>query len=193
MKNIFLILSILTLNLFANDDAINKIGSVNTAWKLLGKNDRIEIISVKDPKIDGITCFLSYAKKGGASEIVGLEEDTSNASVSCVQTAKKIIIKEDISKDKENIFKKRSSVLFKKTQVVRMYDEKDNAIIYLAYSDKLVDGSPNNSISVVPCNQAVGNVCEFIMSKAFKALLIISEAFPQNIYLYQNNNFHFLF
>lgn len=179
--------------MFANDDAINKIGSVNTAWKLLGKNDRIEIISVKDPKIDGITCFLSYAKKGGASEIVGLEEDTSNASVSCVQTAKKIIIKEDISKDKENIFKKRSSVLFKKTQVVRMYDEKDNAIIYLAYSDKLVDGSPNNSISVVPCNQAVGNVCEFIMSKALKALLIISEAFPQNIYLYQNNNFHFLF
>lgn len=162
MKNIFLILSILTLNLFANDDAINKIGSVNTAWKLLGKNDRIEIISVKDPKIDGITCFLSYAKKGGASEIVGLEEDTSNASVSCVQTAKKITIKEDIAKDKENIFKKRSSVLFKKTQVVRMYDEKDNAIIYLAYSDKLVDGSPNNSISVVPCNQAVGNVCEFI-------------------------------
>ena len=79
-----------------------------------------------------------------------------------MQTAKKITIKEDISKDKENIFKKRSSVLFKKTQVVRMYDEKDNAIIYLAYSDKLVDGSPNNSISVVPCNQAVGNVCEFI-------------------------------
>lgn len=168
MKNIFLILSILALNLFANDDAINKIGSVNTAWKLLGKNDRIEIISVKDPKIDGITCFLSYAKKGGASEIVGLEEDTSNASVSCVQTAKKITIKEDIAKDKENIFKKRSSVLFKKTQVVRMYDEKDNAIIYLAYSDKLVDGSPNNSISVVPCNQAVGNVCEFINEQGSK-------------------------
>lgn len=162
MKKLLLITFILALNLVANEDTINKIGSVNTAWKLLGKNDRIEVISVKDPKIDGITCFLSYAKKGGASEMVGLEEDTSNASVSCVQTDKKITIKEDISKDKENIFKKRSSILFKRTQVVRMYDEKNSVIVYLAYSDKLVDGSPNNSISVVPCNQAVGNVCEFL-------------------------------
>ena len=84
MKKLILSLLVFVSSLFANDDDINKIGSISTAWKLLGKNDRIEVISVKDPKVDGITCFLSYAKKGGTSELVGLEEDTSNASVSCV-------------------------------------------------------------------------------------------------------------
>ncbi|NLK66665.1 MAG: CreA family protein [Campylobacteraceae bacterium] len=161
MKKLLLGFLVCLGSLFANDDDINKIGSVTTAWKLLGKNDRIEVISVKDPKVDGVTCFLSYAKKGGTSEIVGLEEDTSNASVSCVQTDQKIIIKEKIDGDKESIFKKRSSVLFKKTQVVRMYDPKSQTLIYLAYSDRLIDGSPNNSVSAIPCNQAVGNVCEF--------------------------------
>ena len=161
MKKLILSLLVFVSSLFANDDDINKIGSISTAWKLLGKNDRIEVISVKDPKVDGITCFLSYAKKGGTSELVGLEEDTSNASVSCVQTDKKIVIKEKIDGDKESIFKKRSSILFKKTQVIRMYDAQSQTFIYLAYSDRLIDGSPNNSVSAIPCNQAVGNVCEF--------------------------------
>lgn len=157
MKKYILILVCLMLNLHAKDYLI---GSVNTAWKLIGKNDRIEVISVKDPKIDGITCYLSYAKKGGTSEIIGLEEDTSDASVSCEQTAQKIVIKEDITGE-EDIFKKRSSVLFKKTRIVRMYDNKNQTIVYLVYSDRLIDGSPQNSITAVPCNQAAGNVCEF--------------------------------
>ena len=77
------------------------------------------------------------------------------------QTDKKIVIKEKIDGDKESIFKKRSSILFKKTQVIRMYDAQSQTFIYLAYSDRLIDGSPNNSVSAIPCNQAVGNVCEF--------------------------------
>lgn len=165
MKNLLFTLLFFSNFVIAADDDVSMIGSVNTAWKLLGKNDRIEVIAVKDPKIDGITCFLSYAKKGGTSELVGLEEDKSNASVSCVQTAKKIVIKEDIENDKESIFKKRSSILFKKTQVIRMYDKKNQTLIYLAYSDKLIDGSPDNSVSAIPCNQAVGNVCEFLNKK----------------------------
>lgn len=157
------ILSIFALAVFANanSDETTVVGSVNTAWKLIGKNDRIEIISVKDPKIDGITCYLSYAKKGGTDEMFGVEEDKSNASVSCVQTAEKIIIKEDITQDKESIFKKKSSLLFKKTQVIRFFDEQNQSIVYLTYSDKIIDGSPDNSISAIPCIQAVGNVCEF--------------------------------
>lgn len=161
MRKIILVFGFLGTFAYANSDETTFIGSVSTAFKLLGKNDRIEIISVKDPKVDGVTCYLSYAKKGGTGEIFGVEEDKSDASVSCVQTAEKIIIKEDISKDKESIFKKKSSLLFKKTQVVRFYDEASKALIYLTYSDKIIDGSPNNSISAIPCIQAVGNVCEF--------------------------------
>ena len=156
MKKIFLAF---IFAIFAFGDDYEVIDSVPTSWRLLGKNDRIEVISVKDPKIEGISCYVSYAKKGGAKEIVGVEEDTSDASVWCVQTAPKIIIKEKL--EKEDIFKKKSSILFKKTHVVRMFDEKEKTIIYLAYSDRLIDGSPNNSVSAIACNQAIGNVCEF--------------------------------
>ena len=139
------------------------IDSVNTSFRIFGKNDRIEVISVADPKIDGVTCFISFAKKGGAKEIVGVEEDRSEASVSCAQTAPKIIIKEELKK--EDIFAKKSSLIFKKTHVVRMFDEKNQSLIYLVYSDKIIDGSPDNSISAIPCNQAVGKVCEFAYKK----------------------------
>ncbi|MDA3048753.1 CreA family protein [Campylobacter sp. JMF_02 ED1] len=160
MKKFFLICAILGA-VFAKDYEV--IDSVNTSFRIFGKNDRIEVISVSDPKIDGVTCFISYAKKGGAKEIVGVEEDRSEASVSCSQTAPKIIIKEELKK--EDIFAKKSSLIFKKTHVVRMFDEASQSIIYLVYSDKIIDGSPDNSISAIPCNQAVGKVCEFNYKK----------------------------
>ena len=156
MKKIFFAFILAVFGFGADYEVID---SVNTAWRLLGKNDRIEVISVKDPKIDGISCYVSYAKKGGAREVVGVEEDTSDASVWCVQTSPKIVIKEKL--EKEDIFKKKSSILFKKTHVVRMFDEKEQTIIYLVYSDRLIEGSPNNAISAIACNQATGNVCEF--------------------------------
>ena len=153
----FILAAILAAFAFAGDYEL--VGSVNTSFRIFGKDDRIEVIAVKDPKIDGVTCYVSYAKKGGAKEIIGVEEDRSEASVSCVQTAPKIIIKEELKK--EDIFEKRSSLIFKKTHVVRMFDEKQSTLIYLIYSDKIIDGSPNNSVSAIPCRQAVGEVCEF--------------------------------
>ena len=113
-----------------------------------------------------MTCYVSYAKKGGAKEIIGVEEDRSEASVSCVQTAPKIIIKEELKK--EDIFEKRSSLIFKKTHVVRLYDVVQGSLIYLVYSDKVIDGSPNNSISAIPCHQAVGDVCELAYTQGKK-------------------------
>ena len=142
------------------------VGSVNTSFRIFGKDDRIEVIAVKDPKVDGVTCYVSYAKKGGAKEIIGVEEDRSEASVSCVQTAPKIIIKEELKK--EDIFEKRSSLIFKKTHVVRLYDAVQGSLIYLVYSDKVIDGSPNNSISAIPCHQAVGDVCELAYTQGKK-------------------------
>ena len=160
----FILAAILATFVFAGDYEL--VGSVNTSFRIFGKDDRIEVIAVKDPKVDGVTCYVSYAKKGGAKEIIGVEEDRSEASVSCVQTAPKIIIKEELKK--EDIFEKRSSLIFKKTHVVRLYDAVQGSLIYLVYSDKVIDGSPNNSISAIPCHQAVGDVCELAYTQGKK-------------------------
>ncbi len=124
------------------------IAEVDTAFKLIGSNHKIVIEAFDDPKIDGVTCHLSRAKKGGISGSLGLAEDTSDASIACRQIGP-IRIKEKF-KDGEKVFNKRTSILFKSMQVVRFMDQKRNTLIYLVYSDKLVDGSPKNSISTVP-------------------------------------------
>jgi CreA protein len=125
-----------------------EIGSVSTVFKLLGPNDKIIIEAFDDPKINGVTCHLSRAKKGGVSGAVGLATDSSDAAIACRQVGP-ITIREELE-DGESVFNKRTSILFKKMQVVRFLDQKRNVLIYLVYSDKLIDGSPKNSISTVP-------------------------------------------
>ena len=125
-----------------------EIGSVSTVFKLLGPNDKIVIEAFDDPKVDGVTCHLSRAKKGGVTGAVGLATDTSDAAIACRQVGP-ISIKEEL-KDGEPVFNKRTSVLFKTMQVVRFLDKRRNVLVYLVYSDKLIDGSPKNSISNVP-------------------------------------------
>ena len=125
-----------------------EIGSVSTVFKLLGPNDKIVIEAFDDPKVDGVTCHLSRAKKGGVTGAVGLATDTSDAAIACRQVGP-ITIKEEL-KAGEPVFNKRTSVLFKTMQVVRFLDKTRNVLVYLVYSDKLIDGSPKNSISTVP-------------------------------------------
>ena len=138
----------LSLFLFVNSAFAEEIGSVSTVFKLLGPNDKIVIEAFDDPKVDGVTCHLSRAKKGGVSGAVGFATDTSDAAIACRQIGP-ITIKEEL-KDGDPVFNKRTSVLFKTMQVVRFFDEKRNVLVYLVYSDKLIDGSPKNSISTVP-------------------------------------------
>jgi len=129
-----------------------EIGSVDTAFKLLGANHKIVIEAFDDPDISGATCYLSRAKKGGLTGSLGLAEDTSDASIACRQTGP-IELSDEIKSGKadgEQVFKKSTSILFKKLQVVRFYDPKRNVLVYLTYSDKLIDGSPKNSISAIP-------------------------------------------
>lgn len=133
---------------FAHSAWAEEIGSVSTVFKLLGPNDKIVIEAFDDPKVDGVTCHLSRAKKGGVSGAVGLATDTSDAAIACRQVGP-ITIREELE-DGETVFNKRTSVLFKSMQVVRFLDKKRNVLIYLVYSDKLIDGSPKNSISTVP-------------------------------------------
>ncbi len=135
--------------------AAEEIGSVSTVFKLLGPNDKIVIEAFDDPKVDGVTCHLSRAKKGGVSGAVGLATDSSDAAIACRQVGP-ITIKEELE-DGESVFNKRTSILFKTMQVVRFLDQKRNVLIYLVYSDKLIDGSPKNSISTVPILKNWGN------------------------------------
>ena len=125
-----------------------EIGSVSTVFKLLGPNDKIVIEAFDDPKVDGVTCHLSRAKKGGVTGAVGLATDTSDAAIACRQVGT-ITIKEEL-KDGEPVFNKRTSVQYKTMQEVRFLDQTRNVLVYLVYSDKLIDGSPKNSISTVP-------------------------------------------
>ena len=124
------------------------IGSVDTAFKLLGSNHKIVIEAFDDPKVNGVSCHLSRAKTGGIKGSLGLAEDRSVASIACRQVGK-INFKEKL-KQGERVFKKRTSLIFKKMQVVRFYDAKRNTLIYLVYSDRVIEGSPQNSVSTVP-------------------------------------------
>ena len=129
-----------------------KIGSVSTKFKLLGANDKIVVEAFDDPDISGATCYLSRAKTGGISGTVGMAEDKSDASIACRQTGP-IELSEKIKSGKtdgDEVFKKSTSLLFKTLQVVRFYDAKRNVLIYLTYSDRIIEGSPQNSISVIP-------------------------------------------
>lgn len=124
-----------------------EIGEVTTVFKLLGANHKIVIEAFDDPKVEGVSCFLSRAKTGGIRGSLGLAEDLSDASIACRQTGP--ISYNDELEAGEDVFAQRTSILFKKLQVVRFYDPKRNALVYLSYSDKLIEGSPQNSVSAV--------------------------------------------
>ncbi|HHZ69668.1 MAG TPA: protein CreA [Methylococcaceae bacterium] len=140
---LFVFLLLFSLTSFADE-----IGEVSTKFRLTSPNDKIVIEAFDDPGIPGATCYLSRAKKGGLSGAIGFAEDSSDASIACRQTGP-IQLPEKI-KNGEEVFRKRTSVLFKSLQVIRFYDAKRQVLVYLTFSDKLIDGSPKNSISVVP-------------------------------------------
>lgn len=138
--------------LYGAVSAADMIGSVDTRFKWLGPDDKIVVEAFDDPDVPGVTCYLSRAKTGGISGAVGVAEDTSDASIACRQTGPINLAPEIKSGEREgeHVFKQRTSLIFKSMQVVRFYDQKRNALVYLVYSDKLVEGSPKNSISAVP-------------------------------------------
>lgn len=129
-----------------------EIGSVDTVFKMLGPDHKIVVEAFDDPEVKNVTCYISRAKTGGIKGGLGLAEDTSDAAISCQQVGP-IELSEKIAQGKaqgEVVFRKRTSLLFKKLQVVRFFDKKRNALVYLTYSDRVVEGSPKNALSAVP-------------------------------------------
>jgi CreA protein len=123
-------------------------GSVSTKFRLFGPNDKIVVDGFDDPKVEGVACHISRAQTGGMKGGLGVAEDTSDASIACRQVGPIKITSE--FKDGERVFDERRSFLFKTLQVVRFFDRKRNVLVYVAYSDRIIEGSPKNSISSVP-------------------------------------------
>ncbi len=125
------------------------LGCVSTTFRVLGANDQICVSAFDDPKVPGVTCHLSQARTGGVKGSLGVAEDRSRFSIACRQVGPITVDLAQLSKEEE-VFGERTSILFKQTRVVRMVDRARRILVYLAYSTKVVEGSPFNSLSTVP-------------------------------------------
>ncbi|GAB7127998.1 protein CreA [Silvimonas sp. JCM 19000] len=125
-----------------------EVGSVDTAFQLIGPDHKIVVEAFDDPAVSGVSCYISRAKTGGISGAVGLAKDPSRFSVACRQVGA-IKFLHPIPKQEE-VFKQSASFIFKHVRVVRIADAKRSTLVYLTYSDKVIDGSPDNSLTAVP-------------------------------------------
>ncbi|WP_432654229.1 CreA family protein [Thauera aromatica] len=135
----------LTLGMNAHAE---EVGSVDTAFKLIGRNHQVVVEVFDDPKVKGVSCYVSRARTGGIKGSLGLAEDTADASVACRQVGE--IAFTEALRQQEEVFSQSASILFKKIRIVRMADVRRNTLVYLVYSDKLIDGSPQNNVTAVP-------------------------------------------
>ena len=129
------------------------IGEVDTVFKLIGPDHKIVVDAYDDPKVAGVTCYVSRAKTGGIKGALGLAEDLSEASIACRQVGP-ISFGGKPLEAQEEMFSERISLVFKKLRVVRMIDRKRNTLVYLTYSDRVIEGSPQNSVTAVPVDRA---------------------------------------
>jgi CreA protein len=132
------------------------IGEVSTVWKFLGPNHKIVVEAFDDPDVANVSCCVSRPKTGGLRGAVGLAEDPTYASIACRQRGpieltaeqrRRLI--EETGEGGVKVFKERASPIFKTLQVTRMYDADRNTLVYLVWSDKVIEGSPKNALSVV--------------------------------------------
>jgi CreA protein len=141
----------LSLCLFCFTAAAEQIGEVDTVFKLIGPDHKIVVEAYDDPRVGGVTCHVSRSKTGGISGALGLAEDKAEASIACRQVGP-ISFPKPLPQQEE-VFSERLSILFKKLRIVRIVDRKRNTLVYLTYSDRLIEGSPKNSITAVPVDR----------------------------------------
>lgn len=125
-----------------------QIGEVDTVFKFIGPNHKIVVEVFDDPKVTGVSCYMSRARTGGIKGAIGVAEDKAEASVACRQVGE-IRFNGKVPRQEE-VFSEKASLLFKRVRVVRMADPKRNTLIYLVYSDRVIEGSPQNSVTAVP-------------------------------------------
>ena len=120
----------------------------STVWKMLTPDDKLAVYGIDDPAIEGVACHFTVPERGGLKGMFGVAEQTSDISLACGQTGP-IKFKEKFEQGAV-VYRESRSLFFKKMQVVRGCDAKRNVLVYMVYSDKLIDGSPKNSTSTVP-------------------------------------------
>ena len=152
MKNRFASVMLLSAVLAATATRAEPIGEVDTVFKFIGPDHKIVVDAHDDPKVSGVTCFVSRAKTGGIKGALGLAEDKAEASIACRQVGPIVIAKP--LPQQEDVFTERISLLFKKLRIVRMVDAKRNTLVYLTYSDRVIDGSPQNSVTAVAVDRS---------------------------------------
>ncbi|QID18000.1 CreA family protein [Nitrogeniibacter mangrovi] len=129
----------------------DEIGSVNTEWKLTGSH-KLVVEAFDDPKVEGVACFVAKPERGGIAGAFGVAEEVSDVSIACRQVGP-IRFRKPVP-HQEDAFSERRSVLFKTLHVVRMVDVKRNTLVYLTYTDKVISGSPKNSVTAVTVDHA---------------------------------------
>lgn len=147
------LLAIILAFAFATTAQAEEIGSVDTVFKFIGPDHKIVVEAYDDPGVTGVTCYMSRARTGGLKGAFGLAEDKSEASIACRQVGP-IAIPKPI-KEQEEIFSERTSLIFKRLRIVRMVDPKRHTLVYLTYSDRVIEGSPQNSVTAVPVDRAI--------------------------------------
>lgn len=128
------------------------IGEVDTVFKWVGPDHKIVVEAHDDPKVQGITCYTSRAKTGGIKGALGVAEDRSEAAIACRQVGPISFVKP--LPEQEEVFSERISLVFKKLRIVRMVDRRRNTLVYLTYAERLIEGSPQNSVTAVPVDRA---------------------------------------
>lgn len=134
-------------------DDTREIGHVNTAITNLGltRSHRVVVERFDDPEVRNVSCWISQARTGGLSGMLGVAEDPARFAISCAATGPVEVLPGARRGERgEQVFESSTSLFFKETRVHRFLDEERNAVVYLAWSTKLVDGSPYNAVAVVP-------------------------------------------
>ncbi|MGJ8535396.1 MAG: CreA family protein [Alphaproteobacteria bacterium] len=146
---IFLVLS--TALLAGSAAHAEQVGNVDVDW--LGNDIIIEAFS--DPKIEGVTCHVAYFERGLIDRLQKGDwfEDPSNSSISCRQTGVIEIGDIDLSDEGESVFSERRSIIWKSLNVKRIFDKKNQTLIYIAHARQVQDGSAKMSISTIPLFQ----------------------------------------
>ncbi|MDH4390692.1 MAG: CreA family protein [Aquabacterium sp.] len=133
--------------------AADKVGEVDTVFKFIGPDHKIVVDAYDDPDVQGVTCYVSRAKTGGIKGGLGLAEDKAEASIACRQVGPIRFAKP--LRQQDEIFTERTSLVFKRLRVVRMVDAKRNALVYLTYSDRVIEGSPQNAVTAVSVDRSL--------------------------------------
>ncbi len=120
----------------------------STVWKMLTPDDKLAVYGIDDPAVEGVACHYTTPEKGGVAGMFGVAEEVSDISLACRQVGP-VKFRQKFEQG-EVVFRERRSLIWKRMQIVRGCDVKRNVLVYLVYSDRLIEGSPKNSTSTVP-------------------------------------------